>query len=52
MTNFELGRLEPDIRRICDNMWIEFATRKHPFIGDRVVKNRGLGKTQLFKQSN
>ena len=35
--------LEPDIRRICGEIRIIFATRKHPSIGNRIVKNRQLG---------
>ena len=41
--------LEPDIKRLCGEIRIIFATRKHPSIGNRIVKNRQLGqpKTDL-----
>ena len=36
--------LEPDIKRLCGDIRIIFATRKHPSVGNRIVKNRQLGK--------
>ena len=41
--------LEPDIKRLCGEIRIIFATRKHPSTGNRIVKNRQLGhpKTDL-----
>ena len=36
--------LEPDIKMICGDIRIIFAIRKHPSIGNRIVKNRQLGK--------
>ena len=36
--------LEPDIKKICEDIRIIFAIRKHPSIGNRIVKNRQLGK--------
>ena len=43
--------LEPDIiiKRLCGEIRIIFATRKHPSEGNRIVKNRQLGqpKTDL-----
>ena len=38
-----IHELGPDIRRICGDIRVIFATRKHPSIGNRVVKNRQLG---------
>ena len=46
--NIELKKLihdlEPDIKKICGDIRIIFAIRKHPSIGNRIVKNRQLGK--------
>ena len=46
--NIELKKLirdlEPDIKKICGDIQIIFAIRKHPSIGNRIVKNRQLGK--------
>ena len=39
--------LEPDIKRICGEIRIIFATRKHPSIGNRIVKNRQLGQPNV-----
>ena len=38
-----IHELEPDIKRICGEIRIIFATRKHPSVGNRIVKNRQLG---------
>jgi hypothetical protein len=38
--------LEPDIKRLCGDIRIIFATRKHPSIGNRIAKNRQLAKQQ------
>ena len=46
--NIELKKLirdlESDIKKICRDIRIIFAIRKHPSIGNRIVKNRQLGK--------
>ena len=39
-----ISDLEPDIKKICGDIRIIFAIRKHPSIGNRIVKNRQLGK--------
>jgi hypothetical protein len=48
--NNELKKLihdhEPDIKRLCGDIRIIFATRKHPSLGNRIVKNRQQGKQQ------
>lgn len=36
--------LEGDIKKICGDIKIIFAIRKHPSIGNRVVKNKQLGQ--------
>ena len=36
--------LEPDIKRLCGEIKVIFATWKHPSIGNRIVKNRQLGQ--------
>ena len=35
--------LESDIKRICGDIRIVFATRKHPSIGNKVFRNKQLG---------
>ena len=46
--NIELKKLirdlKPDIKKICGDIRIIFAIRKHPSIGNMIVKNRQLGK--------
>lgn len=37
-----IHELGPDIKRICGDIRVIFATRKHPSIGNRVVRNRQL----------
>ena len=38
--------LNPDIKRLCGDVRIVFATRKHPSIGNTLVKNRKLGQLE------
>ncbi|MCP4457442.1 MAG: hypothetical protein GY816_05355, partial [Cytophagales bacterium] len=36
--------MEPDIKRLCGELRIIFAERKHPSIGNVIIKNRQLGE--------